>query len=64
MKKNAFNKELSGMDLTQLVGKVAELKSKLFALRLSSSTAHVKNYAEFKSLRRDIARVLTALRSK
>ena len=34
------------------------------ALRLNSSTSHVKDYSQFKKARKNIARILTYLRQK
>lgn len=64
MKKAEFNKELSAMSDVQIVHKIAELKGRLFALLLNKSTSHVKNCADFKKIRKDIARGMTALKQK
>ncbi len=61
MKRKELQKELASMDFKQLIVKAAELKARLFSLKINSSTGHVKNYAEFKLLRKDIARVFTRL---
>lgn len=64
MKVTKFKEELKQLSPEQLREKAEQLKQKLFSLRLSAQTSHVKNYAEFKQLRRDIARVLTFIDQK
>jgi len=56
--------QLSQMSVKELEGKFYELKKELFSLRLNSMTAHVKDYSQFKKLRKDVARVLTYLNQK
>lgn len=40
------------------------VRHKLFTLKLDAQSAHVKDYSQFKKLRRTCARVLTHLRQK
>ena len=40
------------------------LDASYLALRLNSSTSHVKDYSQFKKGRKNIARILTYLRQK
>jgi len=51
-------KALSRKDLQE---KANGLKRELFSIRLNSMTAHVKDYSQFKKLRRSVARALTLL---
>ncbi len=44
-----------------LVEKVVEYRTSLFKLRLAATTGHVKDYSQFKKLRKDLARALTYL---
>ncbi len=61
MKATEFKSELGRMDVQQMKEKLDLLRHELFSLRLSVSTAHVKNHAQFKQLRKNIARVLTRM---
>jgi len=54
-------KVLSEKDLQE---KANGLKRELFSIRLNSMTAHVKDYSQFKKLRRSVARALTFLNKK
>ncbi len=49
------------MDAKALKNKADELKKELFELRMQASTMHVKDYSQFRKVRKDVARVLTAL---
>ena len=64
MKVTKFKEELKNLHAQQLQEKLEELRRELFSLRLSTQTAHVKNYARFKQLRKDIARVMTFMKQK
>ncbi len=59
MKVTKFNEELRTMNVQQLQDKLEQLRSQLFSIRLNAKTSHVKNHAEFKRLRKGIARTLT-----
>lgn len=62
-----MNKEknfLKDADVSQLVEKVTEYRTNLFKLRLASTTGHVKDYSQFKKLKRNLARALTYLSQK
>jgi ribosomal protein L29 len=63
MKVTKFNDELKHMNLQQLQEKLEQLRGQLFSVRLKTKTAHVKNNAEFKLLRGNIARVLTFMKN-
>jgi len=54
-------KVLSEKDLNE---KANGLKRELFSIRLNSMTAHVKDYSQFKKLRKSVARALTFLNQK
>lgn len=47
-----------------LVEKMVEYRTNLFKLRLASTTGHVKDYSQFKKLRRNLARALTYLQQR
>jgi ribosomal protein L29 len=56
--------ELKSMNADQLREKVELLRQELLGLRLSASTTHVKNYAQFNEIKKNIARALTYLNQK
>ena len=64
MKRTDFIKELQQLPIDELKKKAEQLKRDLFSIRLNASTAHVKDYSQFKKLRKDIARVLTYIEQK
>ncbi len=59
MHKNS--QEMKELTSVQLQQKVYLLRQQLFALRLNASTDHVKDYSQFKKVRRAIACALTYL---
>ncbi len=64
MKITKFKQEVNGLTTEQLLQKSHELRKELFTLGLNASTAHVKDYSQFKKLRKNIARVSTLLALK
>ncbi len=64
MKVTKLNDEFKQMDAKQLREKLEQLRGQLFTLKLNAKTSHVKNHADFKLLRGNIARVLTFVRGK
>lgn len=56
--------ELSSLNNEDLKKEVIQLKKKLFDLKLNISTMHVKDYSQFKKLRRRLAQALTLLNQK
>lgn len=64
MKREQVKKELQQMPVDQLHKKLEETRKELFTLRLNAITSHVVNFAAFKGLRKNIARILTILKSK
>ncbi len=61
MKKMQFKKELKKLTVNQLQEKLEDLQKGLFSLRLNATTAHVKDYSQFKKFKRQIACVLTLI---
>ncbi len=60
-----MNKEaLAKLDSEALINEVKKVKKELLDLRLSASTMPIKNHAEFKKLRTNIACALTLLKQK
>lgn len=56
-----IKEELKTMDEQQLQNKIEDLRREYFSARLNATTAHIKDYSQFKKLRRDLARALTFL---
>ena len=54
--------ELLTLNKAELEGKARELKEELFNLRFQLATGQLQNTMVIKGVKRDIARVLTALR--
>jgi large subunit ribosomal protein L29 len=61
---NKEKQELKSLDTNGLLARVEEYKRALFSLRLNATTAHVKDYSQFKKMRKSLARALTYLRQK
>ncbi len=56
--------ELRGIDQDELRNKLAEARSELFNLRFQVAAAQLSNVARIRTLKREIARILTLLREK
>jgi large subunit ribosomal protein L29 len=56
--------ELHELSVDDLKAKLAELTEERFRLRFRSATESIENPMRFRSLRRDIARIKTALRTR
>lgn len=61
---NHMKEELKNLDEKSLQEKIGELRRELFQLRLSTYSAHVKDYSKFKYLKKSIAQALTYLQQK
>jgi len=61
MQVTKIKEEIAQLDEVKLRDKLNQLRYSLFDLRINSTTAHVKDYSQFKKVRKDIARVLTAI---
>lgn len=59
MKLTRQKEQLRGLGEKELIEKVSEFKRELFGLRLNSMTSHIKDYSQYKKLRRNVARALT-----
>ena len=58
------NEEIKTMSLEQLNARLKELKTELFNLRFSHATRNLANPLEIRNVRREIARVKTAIKEK
>ncbi|HAF06901.1 MAG: 50S ribosomal protein L29 [bacterium] len=57
-------KDIREMNVKELDSKLHELQEQLFLLRIKSKTTEITNNAQFKNLRKDIARILTVKRER
>lgn len=57
-------RELENLTLEELQKKLKESRQELFNLRFQLSTGQLKNYSRIKIVKRDIARILTAMKIK
>jgi ribosomal protein L29 len=64
MKSQGVKKELERLGVKELEGQLDGLRRELFSLKLNAVTAHVKDYSQFKKLRKNIARAKTYLKNK
>ena len=58
------NEEIKTLSLVELNARLIELKTELFNLRFSHATRNLANPMALRSVRREIARVQTAIREK
>ncbi len=58
------NEEIKTLSLEQLNARLKELKNELFNLRFSNATRNLSNPLSIRNVRREIARVQTAIREK
>ena len=56
--------DLRALSIEQLEAKLAELRAERFRLRFRAATETVDNPMRFRTIRRDVARVLTILGEK
>ncbi len=64
MKVKEFKDNLNKMSLEELKKEEASLKEELFKLRFKNATSPIENPIRLRYLKRDIARVKTAIRAK
>lgn len=62
MKRGDLKEELRRLSVNDLQIKLDQFRKELFSLRLNTSTAHIKDYSQFKKLRSNIALVQTLLK--
>ena len=58
------NEEIKTLSLEQLNARLKELKTELFNLRFSHATRNLANPLALRTVKREIARVQTAIREK
>ena len=64
MKVNELKKELKGLSTAELVEQENELKQELFNLRFQLATGQLEGTARIREVRKQIARIKTALRQE
>ena len=64
MKAKEFKDNLNKMSLEELKKEEDNLKEELFRLRFKNATSPIENPMKLRFLKRDIARVKTAIRAK
>ncbi len=57
------NEEIKALSLEQLSARLKELKNELFNLRFSNATRNLANPLAIRNVRKEIARVQTAIRA-
>ena len=63
MKLTKLRSEIKSLHIADLRRHADEARRELFTLRLNAATAHIKDYSQVNKLRRQIARILTQIRS-
>ncbi len=64
MKVTEFNIKLNGLSKVELEELLSDTKESLSKLKMSHKTAELENPIELRGLRRNVARILTELRSR
>jgi large subunit ribosomal protein L29 len=57
-------KQLTELADTDLIGRLDETKEELFNLRFQNVTGQLDNYTRLKQAKREVARILTELRTR
>ncbi len=64
MKVNELKNELKGLSTAEMIEKEQEFKTELFNLRFQLATGQLQNTARIREVRKQIARIKTALRQE
>ncbi|MDD4152409.1 MAG: 50S ribosomal protein L29 [bacterium] len=64
MKRSQFKNQLKDMNLQELVLKLAEAKEELFNLRFKRATGNLENPSRMGTVKKEIARIMTAMAGK
>ena len=59
-----INDELKNLSVKEIEMKIDDWRRQLLSLRLSSASSHIQDYSQFKKIRKNVARGLTALAQK
>lgn len=64
MEKISLSQKLQQLSVEELNNRLVSARRDLFGLRLNTVKSQVKDHSQYSKLRKDIARILTALRLK
>lgn len=64
MKIQKEREELKELSVEELRARLEVFRRELFSLHLNASTTHIKDYSQFKKLRKSVARALAYLQEK
>jgi large subunit ribosomal protein L29 len=64
MKDISLFQKLQQLSVESLRNRLESARRDLFGLRVNATTSQVKDSSQYKKLRKDIARIMTAMRSK
>ena len=64
MKQMGFMQRVQPLSVEELQQKLDSTRQDLFGLRLNAATSPVKDYSQYKKLRKQTARLLTAMQLK
>lgn len=64
MKQMGFTQKIQQLSAEDLQKKLDSTRQDLFGLRINSASTQVKDYSQYKKLRRQAARILTVMQSK
>ena len=64
MKQMGFMQRVQSLSVEELQQKLDSARQDLFGLRLNAATTPVKDYSQYKKLRKQAARILTVMQSK
>ena len=64
MKQMGFIQRIQQLSVEDLQTKLDSTRQDLFGLRINSASTQVKDYSQYKKLRKQAARILTVMQSK
>lgn len=64
MKQMGFMQRVQQLSVEDLQKKLESTRQDLFGLRINSASTQVKDYSQYKKLRKQAARILTAMQAK
>jgi ribosomal protein L29 len=64
MKQMGFTQKIQQLSVEDLQKKLNSTRQDLFGLRINSASTQVKDYSQYKKLRKQAARILTVIQSK
>ena len=64
MEQMGFMQKIQQLSVEDLQKRLDSTRQDLFGLRVNSASTQVKDYSQYKKLRKQVARILTVMRSK